>query len=190
MRRELAMGMLRGLEIALFLIGGGALCYWGAVQYDAWQFQQVRGQQPTRGLAEVVAYRTSEGKGEIGRLEIPRLGISVLVLEGTSKKTLRRALGHIGSTALPGERGNMGISGHRDTFFRPLRNIRRDDVVTLQTAKGEYRYRVVATRIVSPSEVSVLAGGDGEVLTLVTCYPFYFIGDAPERFIVRAERIV
>ena len=126
--------------------------------------------------------------GVIGLLDIPRLGVSVMVVEGVGSKSLRRAAGHIPGTALPGQPGNAGISAHRDTFFRPLRNIRRNDVITINTVLGEYRYRVVSTRIVSPSDVEVLDSGDEEVLTLVTCYPFYFVGAAPDRFIVRAVR--
>jgi sortase A len=127
--------------------------------------------------------------GLIGRIAIPRLRLSAIVLEGTSTTTLRRAVGHIAGTALPGGRGNVGIAGHRDTYFRPLRNIRQDDVITLTTPLGEYRYRVVSARVVSPTDVAVLDSSDGEILTLVTCYPFYFVGSAPDRFIVRAERI-
>lgn len=127
--------------------------------------------------------------GLVGRIEIPRLGLSAMVMEGISSKTLRRAVGHIPGTALPGQPGNVGISGHRDTFFRPLRNIRADDIITLITPLGEYRYRVVSTNVVDPSNIGVLVPGGTEVLTLVTCYPFYFVGSAPERFIVRAERV-
>jgi sortase A len=128
-------------------------------------------------------------QGLIGRLEIPRLGLSAMVIEGTSGRILRRAVGHISGTALPGQPGNVGISGHRDTFFRPLRNIQRNDIITLTTLFGEYRYRVVSTRVVGPSNVAVLDAGGSEMLTLVTCYPFYFVGSAPNRFIVRAERV-
>jgi sortase A len=127
--------------------------------------------------------------GLIGRIEIPRLGLSVIVVEGVDRLILRRSVGHIPGTALPGEAGNVGISGHRDTFFRPLRNIRRDDIITLTTLLGEYRYRVVFTKVVSPSDVGVLDPSGNEILTLVTCYPFYFVGGAPDRFIVRAERV-
>ena len=126
--------------------------------------------------------------GLIGRIEIPRLGISVIVVEGTAARTLRRSVGHIGGTALPGEPGNVGISGHRDTFFRPLRNIRQGDLVALTTLTGEYRYRVVSTKVVRPEDVAVLDPGSDESLTLVTCYPFYYVGPAPSRFIVRAAR--
>ena len=125
----------------------------------------------------------------IGRIEIPRLHLSVVLVEGISRATLRRAVGHIPGTAFPGGGGNIGISGHRDTFFRPLRNIQRDDVISLTTLSGEYRYRVVSTRVVGPADISVLNPVGSEVLTLVTCYPFYFVGPAPGRFIVRAERI-
>jgi sortase A len=127
--------------------------------------------------------------GLIGRIEIARLGVSVVIMEGTGKSTLRRAAGHITGTALPGQRGNIGIAGHRDTFFRPLRNTHGNDIITLTTPGGEYRYRVVSTKVVSPSDVWVLNPDGTEILTLVTCYPFYFVGAAPSRFIVRAERV-
>ena len=122
-------------------------------------------------------------------MEIPRLDMSVIVAEGTSEATLRRAGGHIQGTSLPGRPGNVGIAGHRDRLFRPLRNIRQDDVITLTTLEGEYRYRVESIRIVSPSDVAVLNSDGHEILTLVTCYPFYFVGPAPDRFIVRARRV-
>lgn len=126
----------------------------------------------------------------IGRIEILRLGISTMVIEGTGDATLRRAAGHIAGTALPGGVGNVGIAGHRDTFFRPLRNVRRNDIITITTPIGEYRYRVLSTRIVSPTNVEVLNPSATQILTLVTCYPFYYVGPAPGRFIVRAERII
>ena len=127
--------------------------------------------------------------GLIGRIEIPRLGLSAIIIEGIGATVLRRAVGHIPGTALPGRPGNVCISGHRDTFFRPLRNIRRNDVITLTTLFGEYRYRVVSTRIVRPNNLAVLDAGGDEILTLITCYPFYFVGPAPTRYVVRAERL-
>jgi sortase A len=127
--------------------------------------------------------------GLIGRMEIPRLSLSTVVAEGVDKRTLRRAVGHIPGTALPGQRGNVGIAGHRDTFFRSLKDIHVEDIIVLTTVWGEYRYRVVSSRVVSPDDVAVLHPTSNEVLTLVTCYPFYFVGPAPDRFIVRAERV-
>jgi sortase A len=125
----------------------------------------------------------------LGRIDVRRLGVSVIVMEGIGRSTLRRAVGHIPGTALPGQAGNVGISGHRDTFFRPLRNIHTNDIITITTTLGEYRYRVVSTKVVGPYDVAVLNPGANEILTLVTCYPFYFVGAAPDRFIVRAERV-
>ena len=120
-------------------------------------------------------------------LAIPRLGMSTVVIEGTEESELKLAPGHIRGTSLPGNGGNIGVAGHRDTFFRPLRLIRRDDTITVTTHEREYRYRVVATEIVGPADVQVLYPTKDEVLTLVTCYPFDFVGPAPKRFIVRAD---
>jgi sortase A len=125
----------------------------------------------------------------IGRLEIPRLNLSVMVREGADERTLSRAVGHIPGTALPGKLGNVGLAGHRDTFFRELRNIREDDAIEFETTHGKYRYIVKSTSIVTPRDVSVLRASGGENLTLVTCYPFYYIGSAPKRFIVHAAQV-
>jgi sortase A len=122
----------------------------------------------------------------IGRLDIPRLNLAVMVREGADEGTLSRAVGHIPGTALPGGIGNVGLAGHRDTFFRKLRNIRADDTIELETTAGTYRYVVKSTSIVTPRDVSVLKASGGETLTLVTCYPFYYVGSAPKRFIVHA----
>ena len=132
---------------------------------------------------------TPEDGALLGRLEIPRLGVAVMVVQGVKDGDLRRAAGHIPGTALPGEPGNVGIAAHRDTFFRPLRRIAPDDTITLDTLRGKYYYRVVSTKIVPPQDVGVLYPTGHDTLTLVTCYPFDYIGPAPKRFIVKAERI-
>jgi sortase A len=123
----------------------------------------------------------------VGRVEIPRVGVSAVVREGDDVKTLRRAVGHIPGTALPGEIGNAALAGHRDTFFRGLRDVRTGDHILLTTPGGSARYVVKSTNVVDPSDVSVLAPTRRSTLTLVTCYPFNYIGAAPRRFIVRAE---
>jgi len=123
----------------------------------------------------------------MGRLVIPRLNLRSVVREGTGPATLDVALGHIPETSLPGQPGNVGIAGHRDTLFRGLRAIRENDLIELQTVFGSYSYRVEGSAVVRPGDVGVLAGGKGPQLTLVTCYPFYYIGPAPERFIVKAR---
>ncbi len=167
------------------LLAGAALMlgYCGYVLLDAGIFQHRATQILERPRTDQPA-----PDGLIGRIEIQRLGMSIAVSEGTDDATLRRAVGHIAATALPGQPGNIGIAAHRDTFFRPLRNIRHGDIITLTTPAGEYRYRVVSTKIVAPDDVAVLNSDGNEILTLVTCYPFYFIGSAPKRFIVRAAR--
>ena len=125
----------------------------------------------------------------IGRLEIPRLKLSVMVREGADGKTLHRAVGHIPGTAMPGFAGNVALAGHRDTFFRELRNIKKNDSIEFETENGTYRYVVESTDIVGPRDVGVLAASHGQTLTLVTCYPFYYIGSAPKRFIVHAAQV-
>jgi sortase A len=197
--------ILRWTQYVLIAGAVAMLGYCGFVLADGWMFRNRESRQLERLLhdrqaANRGARRTASSAplknpppaaagGLIGRIAIPRLGLSAIVMEGTDSAILRRAAGHISGTALPGEPGNVGIAAHRDTLFRPLRNIRRDDIITLTTLLGEYRYRVVSTRIVSPNDVAVLDPSRNEILTLVTCYPFYFVGSAPHRFIVRAERV-
>ena len=131
------------------------------------------------------------GPGElVGRISIPRLDVTAIVLEGVETKTLRRGAGHIPATALPDqEEGNVGLAAHRDSFFRGLKDIREDDTIELTTLDGTFRYKVEWTKIVKPTDVSVLEPTKEPALTLVTCYPFYYVGSAPKRFIVRAHRI-
>ncbi len=197
--------ILRWAQRVLLAAAVSLLGYCGFVLGDAWIFQKRESRNLERRLHEERAASAGAPQtasptspqdspaaatdGLIGRIEIARLDLSVVVAEGVDKTTLRRAVGHIPGTALPGQPGNVGIAGHRDTFFRPLRNIHRNDIITLTTLRGQYRYRVVSTRVVSPDNVAVLDSTGDEILTLVTCHPFYFVGSAPNRFIVRAERV-
>lgn len=119
-------------------------------------------------------------------LRIPKIGLEVPVLEGTDELTLNRAVGLIEDTARPGENGNVGIAGHRDGFFRGLMDVSPGDALELETLRGKTPYTIESVRIVSPEDVSVLDPTPGPALTLVTCYPFYFVGNAPQRYIVRA----
>ena len=122
-------------------------------------------------------------------LSIPRVGLSAVVLHGSDDVTLRRGPGHLENTALPGEPGNAVIAGHRDTFFRRLRHVAVGDDVFVDTPEGSVRYRVTTLRVVNPRDLSVLAATEDTVLTLITCYPFWVLGDAPDRFVVRAIRV-
>jgi sortase A len=192
----------RTLKVAqhpLTMIGALALGYCLAVFLEA-QFYQGREERAfarelrlkegnkATPVDSIAAVATPDKHGAVGRLEIPRLGVSVMVVEGVDDSDLKRAVGHIPRTALPWESGNVGIAGHRDTFFRRLRSIQRDDAITVSTLQGAYRYRVVSTNVVRPKDIQVLYPTGRDSLTLVTCFPFEYVGSAPKRFIVRAER--
>lgn len=124
-----------------------------------------------------------------GRIEISRIGVSVMVVEGVTARSLKLAAGHIPGTAFPGELGNVGIAAHRDTFFRSLRKIKTGDTIVLTALYGSFVYSVDVARIVDATDLRVLDRSGTPSLTLVTCYPFYYVGPAPERFIVRARQI-
>ena len=128
-------------------------------------------------------------KGVLGRIEIPRLEIRAVVAEGTDAAVLRRAVGHIPDTALPGRPGNVALAGHRDTYFRGLGEVRENDLIRFVTLQGTYLYRVEWGAVVAPHRVDVLDPTATPCLTLVTCYPFHAIGPAPERFVVRARQV-
>jgi sortase A len=202
---------LRWLERLLFAAGVILLGYWSYVSIEAALYQRFEEReldailQSRAGAGAVgtgagavgnsdpaaetpIAPRRSPAAGStIGRIEIPRLGVSAIVRAGSDARTLRLAVGHIPGTALPGDPGNVGLAGHRDTFFRRLRDIRPDDRIRVVTPEGTFHYRVARTDVVWPRDVWVLDDTDRPVLTLVTCYPFSYVGSAPQRFIVRAE---
>ena len=132
--------------------------------------------------APAPAPRRHLNEGDLfGRLEIPRLNLSVMVMEGDGASVLRLGAGHVPGT-------QMCIAAHRDTFFRALKDIKVNDTIRITTPEGTTEYRVVSTKIVPPSDTSVLDAKDDSTLTLVTCYPFYYIGPAPKRFIVQAQK--
>jgi sortase A len=184
MTRRLSLRVL--FTYALLLCGAACLGLWALQTVESTLFQRARGRSllepPVHGTVAVVP------EGLIGRLEIPRLDLSVIVMEGDDEATLTHAAGHLRGTALPWENGNAAIAAHRDTFFRPLKDVRCGDEIRVTSAHGVFLYRVRDTRIVAPDDLSVLAPARGRALTLVTCYPFYYIGAAPKRFIVWADR--
>jgi sortase A len=131
---------------------------------------------------------THQFTGPLAVLTVPKLKIQVAVLEGTDELALNRGVGWIAGTPKPGESGNTGIAGHRDGFFRGLKDIKVGDEIDLETMSDTIRYKVDQLELVTPDNVTVLAKRPTDSLTLVTCYPFYFVGDAPQRFIVHAAR--
>jgi len=181
------------LERALWLAGALLLGWTARTWVDAAQFQE-RGREliasqpvaPDAPADAPVVVRPADGEA-FAALTIPRLGVDVVVAEGTSPETLNRAAGRIAASSFPGDGGNVAIAAHRDSFFRPLQSIEAGDLAVLRGAFGERRYRVEWTRIVDPHEVEVVAPTPYPALTLVTCYPFGYVGSAPRRFIVRAR---
>jgi sortase A len=185
---------LRWSRRILFITGIFSLGYVGFTLLDAGLYQasakrslehQIRLEKGPHEIQPKPAIKPGD---VLGRLDIPRLGLSVAVLQGTGSRMLRLGTGHIEGTPLPGEAGNSGIAGHRDTFFRGLKDIRKNDEIQFQTATGLSRYTVDWAKVVAPDDLSVLAPSTESSLTLVTCYPFYFVGPAPKRFVVRARK--
>jgi sortase A len=143
--------------------------------------------QPGERAFQAAVFEPADNSRVVGRLEIPRIGLKSMIVEGVSQRTLALAVGHIPGTALPGQPGNVGIAGHRDTFFRGLRKILSGDSIILKTLDGTYAYLVQSCEVVGARETRVLANSSTPELTLVTCYPFSYVGPAPDRFIVHAR---
>lgn len=205
-KRAAARPWLWLLERSLFVVGLAALGWYAGVHIvrtidqrsQNHTLEQMRSERATAPasaptdvpLAPAPPPRPKpEPNALIGRVEIARLGLSAIVREGVDDGTLRRAVGHIPETALPGEQGNAALAAHRDTFFRPLKNVRKGDRIQVTTPDGTHEYAVSETRVVDPEDVWVLDPTPQPMLTLVTCYPFNYVGSAPRRFIVRATSV-
>src|SRR5258708_674495 len=182
----------RGIEYGLWLVSALFLGICGWVWFDATRHQ-------TEGDREIAersplteaprgGWRPAYGSA-VAKLEIPRLGLSTVIFEGTGEDVLLHGAGHLRGSALPGETGNVVVAGHRDTFFRPLRNLREGDSIDLDLGSGLRHYVVAETEIVNPETTEVLQANPRPMLTLVTCYPFYFVGSAPQRFIARCREV-
>jgi len=195
MTRASVRKRLRWTECTFFVAGLLCLVYVSAI----WTRASVEQRDGRRELATMTARARDAGgvtasevvplDSVIGALDIPRLGLSVAVREGDRDQALQVAVGHLADTPLPWQKGNAAFAGHRDTFFRPLRNLRFGDEIRLRTAHGTFEYQVRHMTIVDPDALWVLDAPAEVSLTLITCYPFTFIGSAPQRFIVQAERI-
>lgn len=194
MRKSRWLNRLGG---ALIVGGAAFLGYYYSMQQTAaraqqqaqeWLDRNLRVRQAAPNVSNPAHRRLKHGD-VLGKLTIPRLNVSVMVFEGDDAAILKRGAGHIPLTSLPHENGNVGIAAHRDTYFRPLRLIRPHDVIELTTPEGVSRYFVTDMEIVRPSEIEVLAKVPGRDLTLVTCYPFYYLGSAPKRWIVHAKQM-
>ncbi len=188
--RKFAEAFLWAVAVSSF--GGALVGYCEAAYYQAVQkahFSTMLSATPpdssAANRAGTGASATTNGE-VVGLLEIPRLHLSTIVKEGDDDATLLEAIGHVPGTALPGSDGNVALAGHRDTFFRALGSLRQGDLITFETLGGTFHYHVQSHSIVQPSDVAVLRSSGKPALTLITCYPFHYIGAAPERFVVLA----
>lgn len=193
-------GLSAWLGRGLFVFGAACLIFYSVVTASTWRYQQqaksdVEGMiaidRPLSANVDLPATSRPLRQGElIGRVDIPRLKLSAAVAEGDDDATLGKAVGHLPDTPLPWDRrGNVGLAAHRDGLFRRLERIKLNDEVRVVTPRGDYHYRVTKTHIVRPDDVWVLAPTASPTLTLITCYPFSFVGNAPQRFIVQAELV-
>jgi sortase A len=142
---------------------------------------------PPLSSTSVGATSDTLGYGVLGTLEIPRLDVASIVEEGVDSSTLWEAVGHIPDTALPGHNGNSVLASHRDTYFRGLADVQIGDLIVFKSPTANFRYRVASTRIVDANATDALPDSTAPVLSLVTCYPFHYIGPAPQRFVVTAR---
>jgi len=200
---------MRFAQRLFFLIGVAALAYASGTaasasihqRYESWKFERARMSAIPRDVkqdidapetkAAILEQAVDLREGDIvGRLEVPRIGISVVVLQGIEQDTLSVGAGHVPGTPLPGADGNVAIAAHRDTFFRKLEAIRPGDSIQFATVPRTYGYIVDSTEIVDPDNTQVMESRARPELTLITCYPFYFIGAAPKRFIVHARPLI
>jgi sortase A len=189
------MGRIRRLVAVALILGGAGALSWVAFERasTAWYQRQSRAALESLRTAPESQPRVAPASvtvGEpIGTLEITRVGLSGVVVEGDSDAVLDRAIGHLPDTPLPWQDGNSALAAHRDTLFRPLEGVRLGDVLRLRTPHGDFDFIVRETLIVKPHDVWVLDPTPVASLTLISCWPFKYIGNAPERFIVRAERV-
>jgi len=191
--------IVRWVERGLLVMGMACLVWVGASWARATAYQAEQQARLARLSAandrlvpvpgRIDAVERHEGAPPIGRLEIPRIGLSAVVMEGDDEATLKVAVGHLPDTPFPWQEGNAALAGHRDTFFRPLRRVQNGDEIRLVTPRGTFRYRTTRQLVVDPDELWVLDASPAATLTLITCYPFDFVGPAPRRFVVHAERI-
>jgi sortase A len=196
-RRFVSYALIAG-GLALLFLGARDLLESRAGQAEAQrEFDSIESAKPspfgsrvgTQHITRPITQPMPQLGDAVAKLTIPRLDTELYVVEGDGDGQLRRGPGHMAGTPMPGQDGNCIIAGHRDTHFRVLKDIRKGDAIVLQTGAGSYTYRVSGTQVVSPSNTASLKPTRDAELHLITCYPFYYLGSAPERFVVQARLV-
>ena len=186
-----ALRMWFGHLLEWMLLGFGIGCF-GVYAYETVEARRFQAEQTAafeRGVLTRSRSTVVKQGDLVGMLDVPRLRLSTPVIEGDDTGTLRRAVGHLPDTPMPWKAGNSAIAGHRDGLFRPLKDVKIGDEIRFRTTREEFRYRVTGTKVVEPDDLSVLAQhSKPATLTLITCYPFYYVGSAPKRFVIHAAR--
>jgi sortase A len=177
---------VRALEYLCWFAAALSLAYLVHARLDVLRFRQVEAQHlETRPFSQ----RNLKPGEPLGEILVPRVGVSSAIAEGIDSSTLRHAVGHFPETPLPEQTGTVVLAGHRDTFFRGLRRIRANDLILLRTRRGEFSYRVTRTAVVGPEHTELLHSSPDSDLTLITCFPFRYVGPAPDRFVVQAQHV-
>lgn len=180
--------ILRGACYSFLTFGLLALSYVGFVFADSRAFQSLELKKFKQASLFSEPHLLAEND-VIGEIQVPRLGLEAIVVQGDSPAALRRAVGHLSKSPLPGERGNVILAGHRDTFFRPLGDIHLGDEIRFKTPERSFDYLVDSIEVVAPTDIRVLESSTGHDLTLLTCFPFHYVGPAPKRLVVRAREV-
>jgi sortase A len=197
MRSSRSLSIVRTIEAILMIVGVACLARYGWLHFEIARLESDNRAAVTRMLTErthappldEASNPPEPDPGLIGELDIPRLRLSAAVVAGDDRSVLDSAIGYLPDSTFPWEKGNSVLAGHRDRLFRPLARIRIGDDIRLSTRHGNFQYRVIRTFVVDPDAVWVLDQAPGVDLTLITCYPFVYVGHAPQRFVVRAQKI-
>lgn len=178
-----------GIQRFLFIFAAALLAAWSGLQVVGYVAERLGSLRLAVAEREARAAREEASvSGLIGRIEIPELGISALISETCNSRALYAGVGHVVKSAFPGEPGNVVLAAHRDTFFRNLKDVKAGHAIRITTPDGHYAYQVSSAEVVEPNARRVLADSRSPTLTLVTCFPFHYVGPAPMRFIVRASQ--
>ena len=179
---------LRAVEYVCWISGALALAWVVLVWLNTSNFQASQDKRLESLQQKSVTMRLQPGD-PFGKISIPRIGLSAMIAEGIDDGTLRHAVGHFPESSTPEGAGTVALAGHRDTFFRGLGRVRLHDRIEIETAHGKYWYQVTRTAVVGPEHIELVEPSSGSDLTLVTCFPFHYVGAAPQRFIVQAQRL-